>query len=50
METAFVRCFVLPCACKGRSSIRYVNADDASKPKTQHYKVLGERFIEVDNA
>lgn len=47
METSFVRCFVLPRACKGRSSIRYVNAEDAAKPKTQRYKVLGERFIEL---
>ena len=46
-ETAFVRCFVLPRSCKGRSSIRYVNAEDAAKPKTQRYKVLGERFIEL---
>lgn len=50
METAFVRCFVLPRACKGRPSIRYVNADDATKPKTQRYKVLGERFIEIAEA
>jgi len=47
METAFVRCFVLPRSCKGRSSIRYVNTEDAAKPKTQRYKVLGERFIEL---
>ena len=47
METSFVRCFVLPRACKGRSSIRYVNAEDADKPKTQRYRVLGERFIEL---
>ena len=45
METTFVRCFVLPRACKGRSSIRYVRAEDAAKPKLQRYKVLGERFI-----
>ncbi|UCH48930.1 MAG: hypothetical protein JSU95_03775 [Betaproteobacteria bacterium] len=50
METAFVRCFVLPRSCKGRPSIRYVNAEDAAKPKTQRYKVLGERFIEVVGA
>jgi hypothetical protein len=45
METAFVRCFVLPRACKGRSSIRYVLKEDAARPKTQRYRVLGERFI-----
>ena len=44
-ETSFVRCFLLPRGCKGRSSIRYVRAEDASKPKAQRYKVLGERFI-----
>ena len=44
-ETAFVRCFVLPRACKGRSSIRYVLKEDATRPKTQRYRVLGERFI-----
>jgi hypothetical protein len=45
VETAFVRCFVLPRACKGRSSIRYLRPEDAAKPKLQRYKVLGERFI-----
>lgn len=44
-ETAFVRGFVLPRGCKARSSIRYVRAEDAAKPKPQRYKVLGERFI-----
>ncbi|HZB93051.1 MAG TPA: hypothetical protein VE397_16510 [Stellaceae bacterium] len=46
-ETSFVRGFVLPRGCKGRSSIRYVRPDDAAKPKPQRYKVLGERFIEL---
>jgi hypothetical protein len=46
-ETSFVRCFILPRACKGRSSIRYVRPDDADKPKPQRYRVLGERFIEL---
>lgn len=46
-ETTFVRCFVLPRACKGRSSIRYVLREDAAKPKTQRYRVLGERFIDL---
>lgn len=49
-ETSFVRCFVLPRACKGRSSIRYVLREDAAKPKTQRYRVLGERFIELEPA
>lgn len=46
--TRFVRCFVLPRACKGRSSIRYVLAEDVAKPKAQRYKVLAERFIGLD--
>lgn len=46
-ETSFVRCFVLPRSCKGRSSIRYVRPEDASKPKVQRYRVLGERFIDL---
>lgn len=49
-ETSFVRCFVLPRACKGRSSIRYVLREDAAKPKTQRYRVLGERFIDLPAA
>jgi hypothetical protein len=44
-ETSFVRGFVLPRGCKGRSSIRYVRPEDAARPKPQRYKVLGERFI-----
>jgi hypothetical protein len=46
-ETSFVRCFILPRSCKGRTSIRYVRPEDASKPKVQRYRVLGERFIEL---
>jgi len=46
-ETSFVRCFILPRSCKGRSSIRYVRPEDADKPKPQRYRVLGERFIEL---
>lgn len=44
-DTRFVRCFVLPRACKARSSIRYVRPEDKSKPKVQDYLVFGERFI-----
>src|SRR3954471_2869395 len=39
-ETAFVRCMVLPLALKGKSSIRYVDAADNDKPKTQRYQVF----------
>ncbi|MGH7032277.1 MAG: hypothetical protein ACREFL_00935, partial [Stellaceae bacterium] len=44
-ETRFLRCFILPRQCKGRSSIRYVQPEDAKRPKPQRYKILGERFI-----
>jgi len=50
VETSFVRCFILPRACKGRSSIRYVLREDAAKPKSQRYRVLGERFIDLPTA
>ncbi len=46
-DTAFVRCFILPRACKSRSSIRYVRPEDKAKPKVQDYLVFGERFIEL---
>jgi len=45
--TRFVRCFILPRGCKGRSSIRYVLPEDAAKPKPQRYKLLGERFVDL---
>lgn len=47
-DTTFIRCFILPRACRGRSSIRYVNPDDANKHKPQRYHVFGERFISLD--
>jgi hypothetical protein len=47
-ETAFIRCFVLPRACRGRSSIRYVNPEDMDKQKLQRYHVFGERFMALD--
>jgi quercetin dioxygenase-like cupin family protein len=40
VESAFVRCMVLPLALKGRSSISYVNDADKDKPKTQRYQVF----------
>jgi len=47
IETTFVRGFILPRACKGRSSIRYIYPEDAGKPRLQRYKVLGEHFVKV---
>lgn len=46
-STAFLRCFLLPRAVKGKSSIRYVRPEDALAPKVQKYRVFAERFIEV---
>jgi hypothetical protein len=45
--TAFVRCFILPQTCKGKPSIRYVNPEDVSKPKSQKYVIFGERYINI---
>ncbi|SEM52659.1 hypothetical protein SAMN05428989_3997 [Pseudoxanthomonas sp. GM95] len=45
--TAFVRCFLLPRALKGVSSIRYVRPEDARAPKVQEYRVFAERFISL---
>lgn len=45
--TVFVRCFLLPRALKGRSSIRYVLADDAASAKVQQYCVFAERYIHL---
>ena len=36
----FIRVMVLPRALIGMSSIRYVNAEDAAKPKTQQYRIF----------
>lgn len=44
-ETTFVRCFLLPRQLKGRSSIRYVHAEDAARPKVQAYRVFSERYV-----
>jgi hypothetical protein len=46
-ETEFIRCLLLPRACKGRSSVRYVLPEDAGKPKRQMYHVFGETFIKL---
>lgn len=47
-DTTFIRCFILPRACRGRSSIRYVKPEDTSLAKPQKYHVFGERFITLD--
>jgi hypothetical protein len=47
-STTFIRCFILPQACRGRSSFRLVRPEDAGKPNTQRYHVFGERFLQLD--
>ncbi|KAB7623681.1 cupin domain-containing protein [Alkalilimnicola sp. S0819] len=45
--TTFIRCFFVPRGSKGRSSIRYVRAEDAAAPKVQRYKVYAERQVDL---
>ena len=45
--TTFIRVMVLPRRLLGQSSIRYVKAEDADKPKTQTYTVFVDQPIEV---
>ena len=45
--TAFIRVMILPRRLLGQSSIRYVNPEDADKPKTQTYSVFADEPIEV---
>ena len=45
--TRFVRCMVLPRRLLGQSSIRYVNAEDRDKPKSQRYQVFIDQPIEA---
>ena len=45
--TAFIRVMILPRRLLGQSSIRYVKAEDADKPKTQTYTVFVDEPIEV---
>ena len=47
VETSFVRVMILPGELEGRSSIRYVNAEDHEKPKTQRYTVLVDAPITI---
>ena len=43
---AFARVMILPRALKGKSSIRYVNAEDSDKPKPQRYTIFLDEFID----
>ena len=46
-ETAFVRVMLLPREWEGRRTIRYVNEEDAEKPKTQRATVFLDQPIEL---
>ena len=46
-DSRFIRAMVLPRALMGTSSIRYVNEEDKSKPKSQSYRVFDETPIEI---
>ena len=43
----FSRVMILPRRLKGLSSIRYVNAEDADKPKLQKYTIFCDAFIDT---
>ncbi len=43
----FSRVMILPRRLKGRSSIRYVDPEDADKPKLQKYTVFVDEFIDT---
>lgn len=45
--TNFARVMILPRELKGKSSIRYVKAEDADKPKLQTYRVFVDEPIEL---
>jgi quercetin dioxygenase-like cupin family protein len=45
--TSFARCMILPLALRGKSSIRYVKAEDAGKPKTQQYQLFVDEPIAI---
>ena len=43
----FSRVMILPRALKGKSSLCYVNPEDADKPKPQKYTIFIDRFIDI---
>ena len=45
--TSFVRGMILPRALQGKSSIQYVRAADAAKPKPQRYTRFVDEFIDL---
>lgn len=43
----FSRVMILPRALKGKSSLTYVNPEDADKPKLQRYTIFIDEFITI---
>lgn len=43
----FSRVMILPRALKGKSSINYVNPEDAEKPKLQRYTIFIDEFVSI---
>ena len=43
----FSRVMILPRSLLGKSSLSYVNAEDADKPKLQRYTIFVDRFITI---
>jgi quercetin dioxygenase-like cupin family protein len=44
-RTTFVRCMVLPAELKGKRSLRYVQDEDADKPKLQEYRMFVDQLL-----
>ena len=50
VSSRFIRAMILPRSLLGASSIRYVNAEDRDKPKSQRYRVFAEMPVILDPA
>ena len=50
VPSRFIRAMILPRSLLGASSIRYVNAEDHDKPKSQRYRVFAEMPVTLDPA
>ena len=50
VPSRFIRAMILPRSLLGASSIRYVNAEDRDKPKSQRYRVFAEMPVTLDPA
>lgn len=47
VDTAFVRCMVLPAELLGKRSLSYVRDEDADKPKLQAYRIFVDEPLSV---